>query len=98
MFQRMLLIAKSNKLNRAKALALAVTVAAGLVLTPASFADDDCSQDCEDVFQQAQDLPTANAKSIHDYLNRVVDSGMQYLQNGSDQILEQTPPDNGGSN
>lgn len=34
----------------------------------------------------------ANAKSVNDYLNRVVDSGMQYLQSGSDQIPEQTPP------
>ena len=79
----------SNKVNRTKALVIAVTIAAtAFVLTPASLADDACTQVCEQVYKEAQNLPSPDAQSIKDYLNRVVDAGGQCLQCGIDQVAE----------
>jgi hypothetical protein len=89
----------SNKMNQAKALALAITVAAsGFVLTPPSFADDDCSQACEQVFKEAQNLPSPDVQSIKDYLNRVTDAGQQCLQCATNQVQGQPATDNNQSN
>jgi hypothetical protein len=89
----------SNRMNQAKALALAITVAAsGFVLTPPSLADDNCKQACEQVFKEAQNLPSPNAQSIKDYLNRVNDAGQQCLQCAIDQVQGQPATDNNQSN
>lgn len=90
----------SNKMNRAKALVLTITLAAsGFALTLPAFADDNsCTQTCEQVFQQAQNLPSPNAESIKDYLNRVTDAGMQCLQCAADQIQGQPATDDNQSN
>jgi hypothetical protein len=88
-----------NKVNRAKTLAIAFTVAvSGFVLTPVSLADDDCTQVCEQVYKEAQNLPSPDAKSIKDYLNRVVDAGGQCLQCGIDKIQGEPATDSNQSN
>ena len=88
----------SNQMNQARALALAIAVAAyGFVLTPPSFADD-CTQACENVFTQARNLPSPNASSIKDYQNRVTDAVDQCLQCAADQSQGQPATDGNQSN
>jgi len=79
-----------TKMIRARALALAITVAAsGFVLVTPTFADDDnsCTQVCSQTFTDAQKLPEPNADSIQKYLNQLNTDINQCIQCASDSIF-----------
>ena len=89
-----------NKVNRSKALILMVTVVvSGFVLTPTSLAaddDNDCTQVCNQVFTDAQKLPSPDWQSIKDYGSTLTKDIGNCLQCGVDKVT-QSAPDNSQS-
>jgi hypothetical protein len=80
------------------AAALAVVAAAGCAATPSRAADTgqpagSASQECNQVFTDAQNLPEPNAKSIYNYGSTLVDQSSRCLQAGANELTSPSAPE-----